>query len=87
MKFYETTFSEYINSVKKQNLHKELLPIHKFFPKDIWDLKNLIFFGPSGTGKYTQALYCIEKYSPSNLKYERKININVQKKTISKNCK
>ena len=44
------------------------------------DLSNLIFYGPPGTGKYTQALYSIEKYSPSALKYERKINISVQKK-------
>ena len=80
MKFLETTFSEYVSSVKKNNLHKELLSTYKYFPEKMKDLNNLIFFGPSGTGKYTQALYSIEKYSPSKLKYERKINISVQKK-------
>ena len=80
MKFLETTFSEYVSSVKKNNLHKELLPIYKCFPDEMKDLSNLIFYGPPGTGKYTQALYSIEKYSSSGLKYERKINISVQKK-------
>ena len=50
-------------------------------PDKITDLNNMIFYGPSGTGKYSQVLYSIQKYSPTNLKYERKININLQKKT------
>jgi DNA polymerase III delta prime subunit len=32
----------------------------------------MIFSGPSGVGKYTQVLALINKYSKSNLKYERK---------------
>ena len=80
MKYYETSFYEYINSCKKQNLHKNLLSIYKHFPDAINDLTNIIFYGPPGVGKYTQTLFSIEKYSSSGLKYERKININVQKK-------
>ena len=80
MKFLETSFSDYISSINKENLHKELLSTYKYFPEKINDLSNLIFYGPAGSGKYTQALYSIEKYSPSKLKYERKIKISVQKK-------
>jgi hypothetical protein len=42
-------------------------------------LKNLIFFGPSGTGKYTQMLKSIKRYSPTELKYEKKISLTYNK--------
>jgi hypothetical protein len=76
MKFYETHFEEYSNSF---NLHPKLEKIYKTFPKNIRDLKNLIFYGPSGIGKYTQVLKAIKKYSPSELKYEKKISITFNK--------
>ena len=41
--------------------------------KKILNLNNFIYYGPSGVGKYTQVLNMISKYSPSCLKYERKI--------------
>ena len=74
MKFFEMHFEEYITSNKKQNLHPKLSKIFDKFPTNIHDLKNLIFYGPSGVGKYTQMLVSIKKYSPSELKYEKKIN-------------
>jgi hypothetical protein len=73
MKFYETHFEEYTN--KKEELHPKLEKIYDKFPKNIQELKNLIFYGPSGVGKYTQLLKAIKKYSPSELKYEKKISI------------
>jgi hypothetical protein len=72
MKFFETHFEEYIN---KENLHPKLEKIYDGFPNRLQELKNIIFYGPSGTGKYTQMLRSIKKYSPSELKYERKITI------------
>ena len=73
MKFYETHFEEYINENQKVNLHPKLDKIYNTkFPKKLIDLKNLIFFGPSGVGKYTQMLKSIKKYSPTDLKYEKK---------------
>ncbi|MDC0142013.1 hypothetical protein OAI84_00265 [bacterium] len=75
MKLLETRFEEYINSVKKNNLYPKLYKIYKQFPDDLIDLPNIIFYGPPGCGKYTQALLCIYKYSKNKLKYERKINI------------
>jgi hypothetical protein len=79
MKFYETHFEEYINNTQKVNLHPKLNRIYDKFPKNINNLKNIIFYGPSGVGKYTQMLLSIKKYSPSELKYEKKISITFDK--------
>lgn len=79
MKFYETHFEEYINENNRINLHPKLDKIYSKFPKNIRDLKNIIFYGPSGTGKYTQMLKSIKKYSPSELKYEKKLSITFNK--------
>ena len=79
MKFYETHFEEYINENNRTNLHPKLDKIYKKFPNQLQNLKNLIFFGPNGTGKYTQMLKSIKKYSPSELKYEKKISLTYNK--------
>ena len=76
MKFYESHFEEYIVSNQKINLHPKLESVFlKNFPESIQQLKNVIFYGPSGAGKYTQVLRSIKKYSPSELKYEKKLSI------------
>lgn len=75
MQFYETHFKEYIEETARVNLHPKLDKILDKFPKSLVDLKNVIFYGPSGTGKYTQMLKAIKRYSPTDLKYERKISI------------
>jgi hypothetical protein len=79
MKFQETHFEEYIHAFSRGNLHPKLEKIYKKFPAKIKDLKNIIFYGPSGVGKYSQMLKSIQKYSPSDLKYEKKINVNYNK--------
>jgi hypothetical protein len=79
MKFYETHFEEYINENNRMNLHSKLDKIYDKFPKTLQELKNLIFFGPNGTGKYTQMLKSIKKYSPTELKYEKKISLTYNK--------
>jgi len=79
MKFYETHFEEYISSNLKENLHPKLEKILNRFPETIQKLKNLLFYGPPGVGKYTQMLRFIKKYSPSELKYEKKISITHNK--------
>jgi hypothetical protein len=79
MKFYETHFEEYISANQKMNIHPKLNKIYDKFPNDINKLKNIIFYGPSGTGKYTQMLSSIKKYSPSELKYEKKISVTYDK--------
>ena len=77
MKFHETHFEEYINA--KENLHPKLEKIFNKFPKKIQELKNLIFYGPNGVGKYTQMLKSIRKYSATDLKYEKKISVTYNK--------
>jgi len=79
MKNNETLFEDYIHSNKNYNFHPKNELIFKKFPKNILNLKNIIFYGPPGIGKYTQALKCIKMYSPSELKYEKKISINISK--------
>ncbi len=82
MKFYETHFEEYINKNNIINLHPKLEKLYNNFPKQLKDLQNLIFYGPLGVGKYTQMLSCIKNYSPSNLKYEKKISITYNKQSF-----
>ena len=79
MKFYETHFEHYLNSHNENSLHPTLTEMYKKFPEKLADLKNLIFYGPSGVGKYTQMLASLQKYSPSDLKYEKKISVTYNK--------
>jgi hypothetical protein len=79
MKFYESHFEEYIIENKRENLHPKLEKLYSKFPKEINKLRNLIFYGPSGVGKYTQMLKAIKKYSPTELKYEKKISVTYNK--------
>jgi hypothetical protein len=79
MKFYDTSYEDYINNVTSYNLHPQLTKTYDKFPQCIQNLKNLILFGPPGTGKYSQCLFIIKKYSASSLKYEKKANITYNK--------
>lgn len=74
MKINDTHFEDYLTNEKREPLHPKLHKIYNSFPDDIKNLKNIIFYGPKGVGKYTQMLRSIVKYSPSKLKYDRKIN-------------
>jgi len=79
MKFHETHFEEYIVSNQKEDLHPKMNKIFQKFPSKMTNLRNLIFYGPQGVGKYTQMLKSIKKYSPTELKYEKKISITFNK--------
>jgi hypothetical protein len=79
MKFYETTADEYISSIEKYNLHDELIPLYNHFPKSIKQFENMIVYGPVGSGKYSQVLYFLKKYRPSELKYEKKMTVQSEK--------
>lgn len=80
MKFFETHFEDYTNAITKTNLHPKLEKIYNKFPKSLNKLGNLIFYGPSGVGKYSQMLYSIKKYSQTELKYEKKLSVTYDKK-------
>jgi len=80
MKFYETTFDDYLIEHNRIDFHPELTEkFHSKLPEKKENMGHLIFSGPSGTGKYTQALKTIKKYSPSELKYEKKMFLNSDK--------
>lgn len=72
-------FDDYLQKNKKHSMHPKLCALYNKFPNTIHNLKNLIFYGPSGVGKYTQMLSCIQKYSPSELKYEKRLTVNFNK--------
>lgn len=78
MKYYETTCQEYIAASKRADMHPELCSIT--LPPSLSDLGNVILYGPSGSGKYTQFLRFIEKYASSGLKTER-MSASTEKQT------
>jgi hypothetical protein len=79
MKYYDTKFEDYLKSYFKSSLHPKNKDLYKNLPKDVKDLENLIFYGPEGTGKYTQSLASICRYSPTKLNYEKKICVTFNK--------
>jgi hypothetical protein len=82
MKFFESHFTEYVNKVNEYSLHPVIKKTFSSFPQDIQSLPSMIIYGPSGVGKYSHALYLISKYSPSHLKYEKRIAIAYNKETF-----
>ena len=79
MKFHETHFEEYIASAEKYNIHPELDPFMEAIPEQVSKFENMIIYGPSGSGKYTQMLRLIKKYSPSSLKYDKRMTMQSDK--------
>jgi len=79
MKYYETHYEDYILSVEKYNMHPEMNKTFNKFPSKLSQLKNLIFFGPTGIGKYSQVLKMLKRYSPSELKYDKRITAVTEK--------
>ncbi len=79
MKFHETHFEEYISSAEKYNIHPEIDTLMDVLPDHISKFEDLIIYGPSGTGKYTQMLRLIKKYSPSALKYDKRMTMQTDK--------
>lgn len=79
MKYYETLYEEYINSCELYNMHPELKEEISKFPKNIVNMPNILVHGACGIGKYTQVLNIIKKYSPTELRYDKRITISTDK--------
>jgi hypothetical protein len=75
MKVCDTHYDYYLKSEAEYSLHPKLHKTYDAFPANILDLQNIIFYGPPDVGKYTQMLRSICKYSPTALKYDKKIII------------
>ena len=76
MKYYSTRFEDYISELEKKNLHTDIT-------KKLVSLKpfsDIIIYGPSGIGKYSQVLNYIKNFSPTQLKFERKMNFSYNNK-------
>lgn len=84
MKYYESNFEEYISSVFKYNIHPELDHVITALPSELKDFQNMIIYGPPGVGKYSQALYILQRYSASKLKYDKKVGISNEKQDKKK---
>ena len=84
MKYYESNFEEYIFSVFKYNIHPELENVISSLPSELKDFQNMIIYGPSGVGKYSQTLYILQLYSPTKLKYDKKVGICNEKQEKKK---
>jgi len=77
---HNESFHKKIQKINIKNLHPNIQKLYKSLPEDISDFKNIIFYGPCGCGKYSQVLYLLSQYSPTNLKYEKKIHFTYNKK-------
>jgi DNA polymerase III delta prime subunit len=79
MKFYETQYDEYIASLKKYNIRSS-----DSFPATF---ENQIIYGPSGVGKYSQALHILNEYHKETeknpLHYEKKMTIQLEKQSYT----
>tara|TARA_B100001173_G_scaffold298100_1_gene295354 strand:- start:911 stop:1948 length:1038 start_codon:yes stop_codon:yes gene_type:complete len=72
-------FINLLEKSKLNNLNNKYVDYINNLSNDLNNIPNLILYGPSAVGKYSEALKIIEKYSQSNLKYEKKIIINSSK--------
>lgn len=71
-------YIEIINENSDYNFNKELLQITNNENSND-NLDNYIFYGPSCSYKYKNVLKLLQHFSPSNLKYEKKLHINLVK--------
>jgi len=78
MKYHETQYEEYLEAAQKYDIHPEIaIPRIGAFAQ----FGNLILYGPSGVGKYTQMLRFLKALSPSELKYDKRITMQTEKYT------
>lgn len=79
---FDKQFYHYLDNIEKYNLHKQKIDCYEKLPSEFSELPHILCYGPCGVGKYSQALKIIEKYSPSKLKYEKKIQISLAKDEV-----
>ena len=79
--FLETHYDDYINSKHANDLHPKITSSIDTMHDTLCN--NIIFYGPTGIGKYSQSLMHIKKYSTTNLCYEKKMVITYNKDSYS----
>lgn len=83
MKYHETHYEEYIQSANHCSFHPELDEVYAQLPQHVSQLSHTILYGPTGAGKYTQMLRIVLPFSPTHLKYDKKIRVQTEKQTYS----
>jgi len=83
MKFYETHYEDYYQAVEGGTFHPELSALYDAFPPTLATFENMILYGPQGSGKYAQLIHFLRRYSPSSLKYEKRMMLNTEKQNYS----
>ena len=77
------SYCEIINDNSQYSFNKDLLTIinetHETNNTKYNNFTNYIFYGPTCSYKYKNALKLLQYFSPSSLKYEKKLYINVSK--------
>lgn len=82
MKFNDNHFEPHVEAATTAPLHPKLKALFStVFPSSINQLRNVIFYGPRGTGKYSQTLAFISRYSPTRLKYEKRLTVTFNKES------
>ena len=52
MKYFASKFEEYIIENQKYNIHSNMVELYDSMTNNFKKQNNLIFYGPSGIGKY-----------------------------------
>lgn len=76
----QTHFITDLKKVNDNNFHPSCNKVIEQLPDDIIDIPNIIIYGANNIGKYHTCLNILQKYSPTKLKYEKKVSIISPKK-------
>lgn len=79
----DNRFEQYTADADKTNLHPSLLRVYSSLPENLADAPHMLIHGPPGSGKYTQSLLAIRKYSPTGLRYEKLMRAGDDKQPYS----
>ena len=75
MRYRESLCHEYVVAAQTKQLHPWFCKVLDMCPKQPRSLPHILMYGPQGVGKYSCALQLIAKFSPSALKYEKKLSV------------
>lgn len=79
IQYHETQFDDYLDACENWDMHPELAPMREKAKEKLSTNQSIIVYGPAGVGKYTQMLRLISSFSPSRLKYEKRITVDTEK--------
>jgi hypothetical protein len=72
-------FNSYLENIDSNDINKKYNNFINNISQELINMPNFILYGPPGSGKYSDSLKIVRKFSKSDLKYEKKMIINSQK--------